>query len=215
MLTIGISGGSGSGKSTVVNELINRLPGEAVTVIPQDSYYWDNSDKTPKEKRNINFDHPDAIEWKLLIAQLQEIKTGNPIEMPVYSYVTCARSKETIPKPSRKIIIVEGILILTEPGLRDLLDIKVFVDADTDERLIRIIRRDMEERGRTFEQGMRHYETFVKPMHQQFIEPSKRFADIIVPQGGENRVAMDILASRINPSNHYFASHPLDQDGRR
>ncbi len=197
MLTIGISGGSGSGKSTVVNELIKQLPGEAVTVIPQDSYYWDNGNKTPEEKQQINFDHPDAIEWQLLIAQLRELKSGNTIEMPDYSYVECARSAETVSICARKIIIVEGILILTEPELRDLLDIKVFVDADPDDRLMRIIRRDTEERGRSFDQGMRHYESFVKPMHLQFIEPSKRFADIIIPQGGKNTVAIDILASRI------------------
>ncbi len=198
MLTIGISGGSGSGKSTVVNELISRLPEDVVAVIPQDSYYWDHGDKTQEEKRNINFDHPDAIEWELLIRQLEALKQGKSIEMPRYSYVSCARSAKTIQVLPRKIIIVEGILILTEPGLRDLLDIKVFVYADPDERLMRIIRRDMEERGRSLDQGLRHYETFVKPMHLQFIEPSKRFADIIVPQGGKNRVAMDILASRIN-----------------
>ncbi len=197
MLTIGISGGSGSGKSTVVHELIRQLPGESVTVIPQDSYYSDNGGKTLEEKRNINFDHPDAIEWQLLIDQLRALKGNNAIEMPVYSYVTCARSKETVSISARKIIIVEGILILTEPELRDLLDIKVFVDADPDDRLMRIIRRDIEERGRSFDQGMRHYESFVKPMHLQFIEPSKRFADIIIPQGGKNTVAIDILASRI------------------
>ncbi|MBC8458179.1 MAG: uridine kinase [Deltaproteobacteria bacterium] len=215
MLTIGISGGSGSGKSTVVNELINRLPAEAVSLIPQDSYYWDNGEKTPEEKQNINFDHPDAIEWPLLIAQFKALKNGNSIKMPVYSYVTCARSRETELVVPRKIIIVEGILILTEPELVDLLDIKIFVDADPDERLMRIIRRDIEERGRTFDQGMHHYETFVKPMHLQFVEPSRRFADIIVPQGGKNSVAMDILASRINPSNQHFSLHPQDQDGKR
>ncbi len=197
MLTIGISGGSGSGKSTVVHELIRQLPGEVVTVIPQDSYYWDNGNKSDEEKRNINFDHPDAIEWQLLIDQLRALKSGKSIEMPSYSYVTCARSKETTVIHARKIIVVEGILILTEPELRDLLDIKVFVDADPDDRLIRIIRRDTEKRGRSFDQGMRHYESFVKPMHLQFIEPSKRFADIIIPQGGKNTVAIDILASRI------------------
>lgn len=200
MLTIGISGGSGSGKSTVVLELIKRLPGDTVTIIPQDSYYRDNGNKTEEEKRNINFDHPDAIEWQLLIDQLRELRSGTPIEMPVYSYVSCARSSETVRVRAREIIIVEGILILTEPELRNLLDIKVFVDADPDDRLMRIIRRDIEERGRSFDQGMRHYETFVKPMHQQFIELSKRFADIIIPQGGKNNVAIDILASRINHS---------------
>jgi len=197
MLTIGICGGSGSGKTTVVEELINRLPADTITVIPQDSYYWDNGDKSLAEKRNINFDHPEAIEWELLTFQLRKLQEGKPVEMPQYSYVSCARLKETVLKNPSKIIIVEGILILTEPGLRDLMDIKVFVDADADERLMRIIRRDMGERGRSLDQGLRHYETFVKPMHLQFIEPSKRFADIIVPQGGRNRVAMDILASRI------------------
>lgn len=197
MLIIGISGGSGSGKSTVVAELIKRLPEKAVTVIPQDSYYWDNGAKSEEEKRMINFDHPDAIEWGLLIDQLQELKSGKAIRMPQYSYVSCARLKETRSIQARKIIIVEGILILTEPSLRNLLDIKVFVDADPDDRLMRIIRRDIEERGRSFDQGMRHYESFVKPMHLQFIEPSKRFADIIIPQGGKNTVAIDILASRI------------------
>ncbi|TSA27997.1 MAG: uridine kinase [Bacteroidetes bacterium] len=197
MLIIGISGGSGSGKSTVVHELIQRIPGETITVIPQDSYYWDNGNKTPEEKRSINFDHPDAIEWQLLIAQLGALKNGSSVELPVYSYVTCSRSAETVTIQARKIIIVEGILIFTEPGLRELLDIKVFVDADPDDRLMRIIRRDIEERGRTFDQGLQHYETFVKPMHLQFIEPSKRFADIIIPQGGKNSVAIDILSSRV------------------
>jgi len=197
MLIIGISGGSGSGKSTVVAELIKRLPENAVTVIPQDSYYWDNGAKSEEEKRMINFDHPDAIEWGLLIDQLEELKSGKAIRMPQYSYVSCARLKETRSIRARKIIIVEGILILTEPSLRNLLDIKVFVDADPDDRLMRIIRRDIEERGRSFDQGMHHYASFVKPMHLQFIEPSKRFADIIIPQGGKNSVAIDILASRI------------------
>lgn len=198
MLTIGISGGSGSGKSTVVQELIKRLPGEAVTVIPQDAYYRDNGDKTPEEKRLINFDHPDAIEWDLLIAQLTALKEGRSIEMPIYTYATCARSSQRISVTPAKVILVEGILILTEPRLRDLLDIKIFVDADADDRLMRIVTRDVEERGRTLDQGMRHYETYVKPMHLQFIEPSRRFADLIIPRGGKNSVAVDILASRIN-----------------
>ena len=197
MLVIGISGGSGSGKSTVVRELINRLPAEAVTILPQDAYYWDNGHKSQEEKRQINFDHPDAIEWTLLMDQLKKLKQGQSIEQPMYSYVTCARSDETIEVSPTTIIVVEGILILTQPEVRDLLDIKVFVDADADDRLMRIIRRDMEERGRSLSQGLHHYETFVKPMHLQFIEPSKRYADIIVPQGGHNSVAIDILASRI------------------
>ena len=197
MLIIGIAGGSGSGKSTVVKQVIKHLPKEAVTVIPQDAYYKDNGHKSAEERAKINFDHPTSIEWGLLIRQLETLKTGAPIEMPIYSYVTCARSKETIIVNPAQVIIVEGILILTNPRLRSKMDIKVFVDADGDDRLMRIIRRDLEERGRSFQQVLEHYDSFVKPMHLQFIEPTKRYADIIVPQGGQNKVAIDILSSRI------------------
>jgi len=197
MLIIGIAGGSGSGKSTVVKQVIKHLPREAVTVIPQDAYYKDNGHKSAEDRARINFDHPTSIEWGLLIKQLESLKTGTSIEMPIYSYVTCARSKETITVNPSKVIIVEGILVLTNPRLRGKMDIKVFVDADGDDRLMRIIRRDLEERGRSFQQVLEHYDKFVKPMHLQFIEPTKRYADIIVPQGGQNRVAIDILSSRI------------------
>jgi uridine kinase len=197
MLIIGIAGGSGSGKSTVVKQVIKHLPKEAVTVIPQDAYYKDNGHKSADDRAKINFDHPTSIEWGLLIKQLETLKTGASIEMPIYSYVTCARSKETITVNPAQVIIVEGILILTNPRLRSKMDIKVFVDADGDDRLMRIIRRDIEERGRSFQQVLEHYDKFVKPMHLQFIEPTKRYADIIVPQGGQNRVAIDILSSRI------------------
>jgi uridine kinase len=197
MLIIGIAGGSGSGKSTVVRHLTRHLPKEAVTIIPQDAYYKDNGHKSAEERARINFDHPNSIEWSLLIKQLEILRSGQPVEMPIYSYVTCARSKETIPVHPSKVIIVEGILILTNPRLRSKMDIKVFVDADADDRLMRIIHRDIEERGRSFQQVLEHYEDFVKPMHLQFIEPTKRYADIIVPQGGQNKVAIDILASRI------------------
>jgi uridine kinase len=197
MLIIGIAGGSGSGKSTVVKQVIKHLPKEAVTVIPQDAYYKDNGHKSAEERAKINFDHPTSIEWGLLIKQLETLKTGTSIEMPIYSYVTCARSKETILVNPAQVIIVEGILILTNPRLRSKMDIKVFVDADGDDRLMRIIRRDLEERGRSFQQVLDHYDSFVKPMHLQFIEPTKRYADIIVPQGGQNKVAIDILSSRI------------------
>ncbi len=197
MLIIGIAGGSGSGKSTVVNQIIRQFHKQAVTVIPQDAYYKDNGHKSAEERAKINFDHPSSIEWNLLVQHLDQLRAGNPIEMPIYSYVTCARSKETIPiKPSR-VIIVEGILILTNPRLRNRFDIKVYVDADGDDRLMRIIWRDIEERGRSFQQVLRHYEKYVKPMHLQFIEPTKRYADIIVPQGGQNKVAIEILSSRI------------------
>lgn len=197
MLIIGIAGGSGCGKSTVVNQIIKRLPNDSVTVIPQDSYYKDNGHLSPEERALINFDHPSSIEFNLLIKHLDDLNEGNAIGMPIYSYLTCARAVETIPVYPREVIIVEGILILTDPRLRERLDIKIFVDADPDDRLMRIIRRDIEERGRSFSQVLDHYEVFVKPMHLQFIEPTKRYADIIVPQGGANHVAIDILSSRI------------------
>ncbi len=197
MLIIGIAGGSGSGKSTVVRHLIRYLPKEEVTIIPQDAYYKDNGHKSAEERAKINFDHPNSIEWNLLIKQLEVLRSGATVEMPIYSYVTCARARETITVHPSRVIIVEGILILTNPRLRTKMDIKVFVDADGDDRLMRIIHRDIEERGRSFQQVLEHYEDFVKPMHLQFIEPTKRYADIIVPQGGQNKVAIDILASRI------------------
>jgi uridine kinase len=197
MMIIGIAGGSGSGKSTVVNQVIKRLPKNSVSVIPQDAYYKDNGHKSAQERAKINFDHPSSIEWSLLIRQLDMLKSGKPIEMPIYSYITCARSKETIKVDPKKVILVEGILILTNPRLRKRMDIKVFVDADGDDRLMRVIWRDIEERGRGFQDVLRHYDTYVKPMHLQFIEPTKRYADIIVPQGGQNEVAIDLLASRI------------------
>ena len=197
MLILGIAGGSGSGKSTVVKQAIKYLPKEAVTVIPQDAYYKDNGHKSAEERAKINFDHPSSIEWGLLIRHFENLKSGNSIAMPIYSYVTCARSKETITVTPSEVIIVEGILILTNPRLRKKMDIKVYVDADGDDRLMRIIRRDIEERGRSFQQVLEHYDHFVKPMHLQFIEPTKRYADIIVPQGGQNKVAIDILSSRI------------------
>jgi uridine kinase len=176
---------------------MKHLPKEAVTIIPQDAYYKDNGHKSAEERAKINFDHPTSIEWNLLILQLEILKSGKAIEMPIYSYVTCARSKETKRIVPSDVIIVEGILILTNPRLRKKLDIKVYVDADGDDRLMRIIWRDIEERGRSFQQVLEHYETFVKPMHLQFIEPTKRYADIIVPQGGQNRVAIELLSSRI------------------
>lgn len=202
MLIIGIAGGSGSGKSTVVNQIIRHLPKDAVAVIPQDAYYRDNGHLSAEERARINFDHPSSIEFNLLIKQLDALKTGSSVEMPVYSYVTCARSKETIPVVPKEVIIVEGILILTNPRLRKRMDIKIYVDADGDDRLMRIIRRDIEERGRSFQQVLQHYEKFVKPMYLQFIEPTKRYADIIVPQGGQNHVAIDVLASRIKMHLH-------------
>jgi len=197
MLVIGIAGGSGSGKTTVVNRMIELLPADSVSVIAQDSYYWDNGHLPPEEKKRINFDHPDSIEWGLLTRHLDQLKDGHAIEMPTYSYVKCARMKETILIKPREVTIVEGILIFTNAELRTRFNVKTFVDADDDDRLSRIMKRDIVKRGRDVQEVLRHYHTFVKPMHLQFIEPSKRYADIIVPQGGENHVAIDILASKV------------------
>ena len=197
MLIIGIAGGSGSGKSTVVNSITALLPESIVTILPQDAYYKDSSHLPPEERKKINFDHPSSIEFNLLIRHLDRLRQGQTVQMPVYSYLTCTRARETITVVPRRVIIVEGILILTNPRLRKRLDIKVYVDADADDRMMRIIRRDIQERGRSYLDVLQHYENYVKPMHLQFIEPSKRYADIIVPQGGKNQVAIDVLASSI------------------
>jgi len=197
MLVIGIAGGSGSGKTTVVKTIMKRFKKSEVSLLSQDAYYRDNGHLSAEERAKINFDHPSSIEFKLLSEHLDRLKEGENIDMPIYSYVTCARSKETIPIEPTKVVIVEGILVLSNPSLRKRLDIKVFVDADSDDRLMRIIKRDIEERGRSFMQVLDHYDKYVKPMHLTFIEPSKRYADIIVPQGGANKVAIDILTSRV------------------
>ena len=201
MLVIGIAGGSGSGKTTVVRAITEQLNGKVV-VIPQDSYYKDSSHVPPEERKNINFDHPDAIDWKLMCQQIRELKAGKTIEQPVYSYITCSRSTtETITVEPAEVIIVEGILIFTCKELRDQMNIKIFVDAD-DDRVLRIMVRDIAERGRTIETAIEHYCDTVKPMHLQFIEPSKRYADVIVPQGGHNKVAIDIISNTIEKALH-------------
>jgi uridine kinase len=197
MLIIGIAGGTGSGKTTVVKKIQERLPSSQVVILPQDSYYKDSSDKPLEERLEMNFDHPDSIEWELLVKHLGELREGKEIQQPIYSYLTCTRATETIPIKPCKVVIVEGILVLTNPELRQLLDLKVFVDADADDRLIRVINRDIVERGRSVNKVMERYELTVKPMHEQFIEPTKRFADIIVPQGGNNHIAIDILTKFI------------------
>ncbi len=197
MLIVGIAGGTGSGKTTVVRKISEVFPNGEVIVIPQDAYYKDNSGITLEERQKINFDHPDSVEFSLLIEHLKELKKGNPVEMPVYSYLTCLRGWETITiKPSR-VVVVEGILILTDPGLRQMFDIKVFVDADADDRLGRVIQRDIIERGRSVLKVLERYHDTVKPSHLQFIEPSKRYADIIIPGGGENQVGIEVLISII------------------
>ena len=203
MLIIGIAGRTGSGKTTVVRKIIQSLPEGEVTVIPQDSYYRDNSNLPLEERLKLNFDEPAAIEFELLVNQLKDLKAGKPVEQPIYSYLTCTRSKETIPIQPRDVIIVEGILILCDEELRNMMDMKVFVDADADDRLIRVINRDIIERGRTVEMVIDRYEKVLKPMHLQHIEPTKRYADLIIPQGGNNLVAIDILtnfiAHKLNP----------------
>ncbi len=197
MLVIGIAGGTGSGKTTVVRKIIDRLPADEVVVLPQDSYYRDSSHIPLEERLEINFDHPNSIEFDLLRKHVSELKKGNSIEQPIYSYLTCTRDEKTITISPRDVIIIEGILVLTDPELRDLMDLKVFVDTDPDDRLIRVINRDIIERGRSAANVMERYQNTVKPMHLQFIEPTKRFADLIVPQGGNNEIAIDILTMYI------------------
>jgi len=197
MYIIGIAGGSGSGKTSVVKKIINSFPDESVRVLSQDAYYKDNGVLTQEQREQINFDHPDSIEFALLRNHLQKLTAGETIAMPTYSYITCTRQKDTIPVAPGKVIIVEGILIFTDPELRALLDLKVFVDTEADERIIRIIQRDVNERGRGLDKSIQHYQKFVKPMHEIFIEPSKKYADIIIPEGGHNAKGIDILISKI------------------
>lgn len=200
MLIIGIAGGSGSGKTTVVKALTDQLK-ERVVVIPQDSYYKDSSHLPMEERQKVNFDHPDSIDFDLLVRHLKELKAGRSIEQPVYSYITCSRSKtETITVNPAEVIIVEGILIFCCAELRNQMDIKIFVDADDDDRLMRVMARDIIERGKTVETVIQRYSRTVKPMFLQFIEPSKRYADVIIPQGGHNKVAIDFIAATIEKS---------------
>jgi uridine kinase len=197
MFTIGITGGTGSGKTTVVKKILERIPRDRVALVPQDCYYKDSSHLPMEERQQINFDHPDSLEWDLLVKHIRLLKKGKPVEQPIYSYLTCSRAKETIPIEPKEVIILEGILIYTHMPLVKEIDIKVFVDADSDDRLGRVIQRDMMERGRDLKKVLDRYEKTVKPMHLQFIEPSKRYADIIVPQGGMNEVAISILLNTI------------------
>jgi len=197
MLIVGIAGGTGSGKTTVVNKIVNEFSNGEVVVLPQDAYYRDNSHIPFEERQKINFDHPDSVEFPLLIEHIRKLKSGQKINMPVYSYITCLRSKETIEVAPARVIIVEGILILVDAELRQLFDIKVFVDADADDRLGRVIIRDIAERGRSVMQVLERYHETVKPSHLQFIEPSKRYADIIIPGGGENNIGIGVLISMI------------------
>jgi len=198
MLVIGIAGGTGSGKTTVVNQIINELPEDEVCVISQDSYYKATDNLSYEERTKINFDHPRAIDFDLLNKHIAALRAGEIIEQPVYSFVTHNRTKYTIKTHPRKVVIVEGILIFNSKELLDLFDIKIFVHADADERLIRRVRRDITERGRDIEEVLSRYQNTLKPMHQQFIEPTKNFADIIIPNDRYNTVAIDIVRTVIS-----------------
>ncbi|MDO9262192.1 MAG: uridine kinase [Flavobacteriaceae bacterium] len=198
MLIIGLAGGTGSGKTTVVNQILHELPPDEVCVISQDSYYKETENLSYEDRTKINFDHPNAIDFDLLVKHVAELKKGNVIEQPVYSFITHNRTKDTHKTHPRNVIIVEGILIFNSKALRDLFDIKVFVHADADERLIRRVRRDIEERGRDINEVLGRYQSTLKPMHQQFIEPSKTYADIIIPNDRYNTVAIDIVRTVIS-----------------
>lgn len=196
-ILIGISGGTGSGKSTVTKEIFSSIPEESCTIIEQDSYYKDQSHLSYEERVKTNYDHPDAFDNQLLISHLKDLLSGKAIEKPIYDFEEHNRKKETIKVEPKAIIILEGILILFEEDLRDLLDMKIFVDTDSDVRIIRRILRDMKERGRTLDSVILQYMNTVRPAHLQFIEPTKRYADIIIPEGGQNKVAIDLLVTKI------------------
>ena len=197
MTIIGIAGGTGSGKTTVVKKIVQALPPHYVAVVPLDSYYNDTSHMTEEERLAIHFDHPDAFDWKLLNKQLNMLRKGQPIEQPTYSYILCNRLPETVHVEPKPVIIIEGIMTLFDKKLRDLMDLKIFVDTDSDERLIRNITRDVVERGRTVDMVLERYLNVLKPMHEQFIEPTKKYADLIIPQGGENLKGIGILCKYI------------------
>ena len=197
MTIIGIAGGTGPGKTTVVRKIVEALPPNYVAVVPQDSYYNDTTHMTDEERKAINFDHPDAFDWRLLIKQIGELKEGRAIEQPTYSYILSNRLPETVHVEPKPVIIVEGIMALVNRKLRDMMDLKIYVDCDSDVRLIRNIQRDIVERGRTVDMVVNRYLEVLKPMHEQFIEPSKRYANIIIPEGGHNKPGIDIVCKYI------------------
>ena len=198
MLVIGIAGGTGCGKTTVVNKIIKELPEDQIGVISQDSYYKDLSHLSLPERKQTNFDHPRSIDFNLLCQHIAQLKKGETIEQPVYSFPQCNRTKDILITAPRQVMIIEGILILTNPEIRDMMDIKIFVHADSDERLIRRLKRDILERGWELEEVLNCYQETVKPMHEQFIEPTKEYADIIIPNNKRNVVAIDIVRTIIN-----------------
>lgn len=196
-VVIGVTGGSGSGKTTVSREIIERLKGESVVMIPQDAYYKDQSEKSMTQRVATNYDHPDSLDNDLLISQLKQLLQRESIEQPTYDYASHTRSDKTVTVEASDVIIVEGVLLFTEPELRDMLDIKVYVDTDDDLRFIRRMQRDIVERGRTTESVVNQYLATVKPMYHQFVEPTKRYADIILPEGGANVVGIGMLEAQI------------------
>ena len=202
MLIIGIGGGTGSGKTTVVRKIIESLPDDSVAVIPQDSYYKDQSNLPLDVRKRTNFDHPDAFEWPLFAHQIKELREGRAIEQPTYSYITCTRLSETVHVEPKNVIIIEGIMALYDKKLRDLMDLKIFVDAGSDERLLRVITRDIVERGHPLEMLVDKYRNVLKPMHDEFIEPTKQFADIIIPNGGNNDKAISMMQLYITSALH-------------
>jgi uridine kinase len=196
-LVVGVAGGSGSGKTTVVRRIVESVGGDAVTLLEHDRYYHDHSELRLEERAALNYDHPDSLDTDLLVAHLKALRAGEPVDVPVYDFARYSRLAVTEPVTARRAIIVEGILIFTDAALRDQMDIKVFVDTDADTRFIRRLRRDVAERGRTMDSVIEQYLATVKPMHLEFVEPSKRYADVIIPQGGHNAVAIDMLLTLI------------------
>jgi uridine kinase len=201
-LVIGIAGGSGSGKTTVARVILERVGGEQIALLPHDAYYRDLSHLSMAERAAVNFDHPDSLETELLVQQVRQLKAGQPVALPVYDFKNDTRTTQTIPVQPQRVILVEGILIFAEPELRQLFDVKIFVDTDADVRLIRRLQRDITERGRTSESVIAQYLSTVRPMHLEFVEPSKRYADVIIPEGGLNEVAMDMVVARVEALLH-------------
>ncbi len=196
-LVIGIAGGTGSGKTTIASEIVKSVGKEHVSLIPHDAYYKDLAALPPNQKKAINYDHPNSLDTQLMVAHIEKLKGGESVELPIYDFTIHSRTSETITIDPNPVILVEGILIFSDPVMRELCDVKIFVDTDADIRLIRRIRRDITERGRTIESVLSQYESTVRPMHLEFVEPSKRYADIIIPEGGYNQVALDIVTARI------------------
>lgn len=197
MYLIGIAGGSGSGKTTLVESILSRIPRDEIAILPQDAYYRDNSHMPLEERYKVNYDHPDSIEWDLMLRDIQALKRGETINHPTYSYITCTRLEETIPVAPKKILLIEGILIYTSCAVSNELDMRIFLEVPADRRLTRIIQRDMESRGRTALEVIDRYYKTVRPMHEEFIEPSRQQADMLVMDGGLNEKAADFIAAAI------------------